>query len=145
MARKGGNPDIKKFCFDSERAKLAGKKSAESRKRKASQWFAVRALIDSTAPADLRVPGIVDFWKKHGIDEKDITPMMAEVTPIYVDAVKDHDLDKLERIYKLFGLAFDSTKDQNIKVAFENPLEQNISGGLSIEIVEKKPEPIDEA
>ena len=144
MARKGGNPDIKKFCFTPETARKAAQKSRESRKQKAAQWKSVRALIDSTAPVDMRPKPLVDFWAKHGVDEKEITPMMAEVTPIYIDAIKEHDLDKLERIYKLFGLTFDSTKDQNLKVAFESPLEQNVSGGLTVEIVEKKPEPIDE-
>lgn len=144
MARKGGNPDIRKYSFDSERAKAAAAKSRESRKQKAAQWRSVRSLIDSTAPVELRSPAMVDFWKKHGVDEKEITPMMAELTPIYADAIKNHDLDSLERIYKLFGLTFDSTKEQNLKVAFENPLEQNISGGLSVEIVERKPEPIEE-
>ena len=147
MARKGGNPDIKKFCFTPETARKAAQKSRETRKQKAAQWRSVRSLIDSTAPVALRTAGVIEFWKAHGVDEKEITPMMAEITPIYADAIKNHDIDALERIYKLFGLAFDSTKEQNLKVAFENHLQQDvdIKGGLTLEIVEKKPEPINEA
>lgn len=140
---KRGNPNITKYSFTSETARAAASKSHLSQKKKASMFKAVRALIDDEAPSEMLKDGVVRFWEMHGVKKEQITSMMAELTPIYVDALNNHDLDHLERIYKMLGLTFDSTKEQNIKLAFENPLEQNVNGELKIEILEKKPEPID--
>lgn len=139
---KRGNPNIRKLAFTSETARAAAKKSRISQKNKCSMFKAVRALIDDCAPKVMLKEGVVRFWEMHGVEENQITSMMAELTPIYIDALNNHDLDSLERIYKMLGLTFDSTKEQNVKLAFDNPLETKSTGELVINIVEKKPEPI---
>ena len=131
------------YSFNSETARAAASKAHISRKRNAMMFKAVRALVDDGAPKEMLKDGVVKFWEMHGVKKDQITSMMAELTPIYADAINNRDLERLEKIYKMLGLTFESTKEQNIKLAFENPLEQKVEGGLKIEIAEKKPEPID--
>lgn len=146
MARKGGNPDLKPFT--SEKARAAGKRSGEVRNKKASTFRAARAIIDTAAPDTIVSDAIADFWAKHGVNRDDITPMLAEITPIYAKAVKDADMATLERVYKLIGISFESNREHNVKVSLENaddkPLKHDISGGLSITFEEVKPESIED-
>ena len=150
MARKGGNPDLAKYRFTSgsERAKKAQIRSVEVQKQKHSVFKTVRAIVDDPAPDLLLNDNIVLFWKMRGIPRSKITPMMAELTPIYANAVNKADIFVLERIYKILGLSFESSKEQNVNVALSNaddkPLKHDISGGLAIEFIEVKPEPVEE-
>lgn len=148
MARKGGNPDLVKYRFTSEKAKLAQKRSTEVQKQKHSVFKTVRSIVDDPAPDSIVNDAIIAFWKMRGIPRSKITPMMAELTPIYAKAVRECDMFVLERIYKLLGLSFESTKEQNVTVALSNaedkPLKHDISGGLAIEFVEVQPEPVEE-
>lgn len=112
MARKGGNPDLKPYT--SEKAREAQKKSVESRKKKYAMFKSVRAIIETTAPDSIVSDKIRDFWAKHGVSRDKITPMLAEITPIYANAVAQGDIMVLERVYRLLGLAFDSSKEHNI-------------------------------
>ena len=148
MARKGGNPDLVKYRFTSESAKKYSGMAAEARKRKYSVFATVRSIVDDPAPDSFINDAIVTFWKLRGIPRSKITPMMVELTPVYAKAVKEADILVLERIYKLLGLAFESTKEQNVNVALSNaedkPLKHDISGGLAIEFIEVKPEPVED-
>ena len=112
MARKGGNPDLKPYT--PEKAREAQKKSVESRKKKYAMFKSVRAIIETTAPDSIVSDKIRDFWAKHGVSRDKITPMLAEITPIYANAVAQGDIMVLERVYRLLGLAFDSSKEHNI-------------------------------
>ena len=149
MARKGGNPDLVKYRFTSgsERAKKAQIRSVEVQKQKHSVFKTVRAIVDDPAPDSIVNEAIITFWKMRGIPRSKITPMMAELTPIYAKAVREADIFVLERIYKILGLSFESTKENNVSVALSNaddkPLQHDISGGLAIEFVEVKPEPVE--
>ena len=146
MARKGGNPDLKPFT--PEKARAAGKRSGEIRHKKASTFRAARAIIDSVAPDKIVSEKIRDFWEKHGVGRDEITPMLVEITPIYANAVAQGDMATLERVYKLIGISFESSREHNVKVSLENaddkPLKHDISGGLSITFEEVKPEPVEE-
>lgn len=150
MARKGGNPDLVKYRFTSgsERAKKAQIRSVEVQKQKHSVFKTVRAIVDDPAPDSIVNDAIIQFWKMRGIPRSKITPMMAELTPIYAKAVREADMFVLERIYKLLGLAFESTKENNVNIALSNaedkPLKHDLSGGLSIEFIEVTPEPVEE-
>lgn len=138
MARKGGNPDIKQHQFNSETAREAAYKSAEARRRKYSAFSAVRPIIDEVAPDEMLPESIVTFWRKHGVERDKITPMMAEITPIYASAIQAQDIAVLERVYKLLGLTFDSNREHNINVSLGNkedkPFEINyIVGGQKVD------------
>ena len=148
MARKGGNPDLVKYRFTSEKAKIAQKRSTEVQKQKHSVFKTVRSIVDDPAPDSIVNDAIIQFWKMRGIPRSKITPMMAELTPIYAKAVREADMFVLERIYKLLGLSFESTKENNVNIALSNaedkPLKHDLSGGLSIEFIEVTPEPVEE-
>lgn len=81
---------------------------------KYAMFKSVRAIIETTAPDSIVSDKIKDFWEKHGVPRAKITPMLAEITPIYANAVAQGDMATLERIYRLLGLAFDSSKEHNI-------------------------------
>lgn len=120
MARKGGNPELKKFHFNSETAKAAQKKSTESQRKRFSVFSKVRPIIEETAPDSILTDNIVNFWAKHGVEREGITPMLVEITPVYAQAIKDMDFAVLERIYRLLGIAFDSNREHNINVSVGN-------------------------
>ena len=147
MARKGGNPDLVKYRFTSESAKKYSGMAAEARKRKYSVFATVRSIVDDPAPDAFINDAVVQFWKLRGITRSKITPMMVELTPVYAKAVRDADILVLERVYRILGLAFESTKENNVNVALSNaddkPLQHDISGGLSIEFIEVKPEQVE--
>lgn len=146
---KRGNPRIKEIGFkqNPEKARAAAKRSAEVRREKANTFKTAKALVDAQACDDLLNPAVVKFWAMRGVPKSKITPMMAEIAPIYNDAVGKKDMATLERIYKLFGVMFESDKENNVKVSLANdngePLKHDISGGLKITFEEKKPEPIE--
>lgn len=100
--------------LNSETARAAQKKSVEVRRMKYAMFKSVRAIIETTAPDSIVSDKIKDFWQKHGVPRAKITPMLAEITPIYANAVAQGDMATLERIYRLLGLAFDSSKEHNI-------------------------------
>lgn len=147
---KRGNPHIEKNYWNSDKAKEMAKRSHEARTKKkelASAFKALRALVDKAAPKELLTEKVVEFWRIHGVARDQITPLMAETTPIYADAISNRDIKTLDMLYKLYGISFESTKEHNVKVALSNdddkPLKHDVSGGLTIEFAEKKPEPIE--
>lgn len=119
-----GNRDIntvnKSTRFNSETARIANKKSHEAKRRKCSAFNAVRPLVDETAPVAMLPDGVVKFWENHGVSRDSITPLMAEITPIYAAAIKEGDIGTLERVYRLLGLTFDSNREHNINVSLGN-------------------------
>ena len=110
--RKGRIENLRPL--NSETAREAQKKSVEVRRMKYAMFKSVRAIIETTAPDSIVSDKIKDFWEKHGVPRAKITPMLAEITPIYANAVAQGDMATLERIYRLLGLAFDSSKEHNI-------------------------------
>lgn len=120
MARKGGNPELAKFRFTSETGRKAAEKSHESFRRRFSAFAAVRPIVDEAAPDSMLPPPVIDFWKKHGVEKSKITPLMAELTPIYANAIRDGDIQVLERVYKLLGLSFESNREHNINLSVGN-------------------------
>lgn len=113
MARKGGNPDLAKYRFTSETARKASLKAAKVRNERHSTFRSVRAIVERTAPDTIVTAKIEDFWEKHNVPRVKITPLMAELTPIYAKAVSTGDILVLERIYKILGITFDSTREHN--------------------------------
>ena len=148
MAGKRGNPNIAKTQFNSERAREAARRSAEVRREKSNTFKTAKALVDGEATKDMLNDSVVKFWAMRGVPKNKITPMMAEIAPIYNDAVRNHDMATLERVYRLFGVMFESDKENNVKVSLKNadgqPLKHEVSGGLVIQFEEVKPEPLDE-
>lgn len=145
----GGNPRIvefsKKTRFTKENAREMNRRSHEAQRRKASAFASVRALIDETAPAEMLPAPVVDFWKKHGVERDSITPLMAEITPIYAAAIRDGDMGTLERVYRLLGVTFDSNREHNINLSVGNTDERAfeinyIVNGEKIEAEEVSPE-----
>lgn len=140
MARKGGNPDIVKYSFrkGESRCAEAAKKAHESRARHFSAFQSVRSIVETAVPAESLNESIVSFWKSRGVEKENISPMMAEIAPIYADALKNHDIAVLERVYKLLGLTFESNREHNINVSLGNkedkPFEINyIIGGKKVD------------
>lgn len=136
-----------RYKFTPEAASRAGKRSAEVRREKGQTFKTAKALVDAQASDDLLNPAVVKFWAMRGVPKDKITPMMAEISPIYNDAVVKKDMATLERVYRLFGVMFESDKENNVKVALENadgnPLKHDISGGLNITFETKQPEPLE--
>ena len=136
-----------RYKFTPEAARRAGKRSAEVRREKGQTFKTAKALVDAQASDDLLNPAVVKFWAMRGVPKDKITPMMAEIAPIYNDAVGKKDMATLERVYRLFGVMFESDKENNVKVALENadgnPLKHDISGGLNITFETKQPEPLE--
>lgn len=147
---KRGNPHIEKNFWDKEKAREMALRSHEARTKKkelANAFKATRSLVDFAAPKELVNESIMEFWKRRGVARDRITPLMAETTPMYAEAIAQKDIKTLKIIYELYGVTFESNKEHNVKVSLSNdddkPLKHDISGGLKIEFVEKKPEPIE--
>lgn len=148
---KRGNPNISAlgklhaFKKGSTKAKEASRKGLEARKKKASLFANVRPMVDFAMPASKITDKMAEFWESRNIPRDKITPVLADITPSFVEALNNRDWPTIHDIYKFLGLSFESTRDQNIKVAFENELETKteISGEMVIQFVEQKPEPIE--
>lgn len=147
MKKKRGNPNIKECNkatqFTSETAKAAQKLSIVSRMKKANLFANVRPMVDYSVPEEKLNQSIIDFWAARNVDKEHITPILADITPTLAEAIANHDWATMHDIYKFLGLSFESTRDHNIKLAFENELDVNASGEMVINFVEKKPEPIE--
>lgn len=119
-----GNPHIneinQKTRFTSANAKAFAEKSHEARRKKKLMFQSLRALVDEQAPEEMLPPGVVEFWKRHGVPKDSITPIMAETTPIYADAINARDLPTLATLYRLYGVTFESTREHNVNVAVGN-------------------------
>ncbi len=123
MKRKG-NPHINEINkgtrITSANAKEYAERARESRRRKKLMFQSLRSLVDERAPDEMLPDGVVEFWKRHGVDKDSITPIMAETTPIYADAINNRDLPTLATLYKLYGVTFESTREHNVNVAVGN-------------------------
>lgn len=144
-----GRKDIYKDAkpFDSKRAKRAGVLSGIVKRIKKSTFKATSAITDTRAPDEMVNKTVEQFWKMRNVERDDITPMMAEVTGLYANAVynnKDEPLTLmeriavLERIYKLFGIAFESNKEHNENERKEGEEEKSFEINY---IVEERREP----
>lgn len=147
MAKKRGNPNIREVAkgtyFTSERARECALKSVEAKRKKANIFANVRPMVDFCVAAEKLNQSIVDFWEARNVPKECITPVLADITPTFAEAIANHDWSTLHDIYKFLGLSFESTKEQNVKLAFENKLGVEASGELVINFVEKQPEPIE--
>lgn len=117
-------------------------KSHEAHRRNVSIFNSIRAYAQVPCKEEDLSESLVKFWTERGVEKGNITAMMKDLSPMLLDALKDHDFDKYYKIMDMLGLTFNSTKEQNIKVAFQNELKTEVSGELKIEFEEKKPEPI---
>ena len=148
MARKGGNPNINEINkgtrFNKESAVIAAKKKAEKERAKKSIFAAIRPYSEEIIPKDKIPEGVLAFWESRGVGAENISAMLIDMTPMLANAIKGGDYPTYFAIMKQLGMTFESTREQNVKVAFENTLETNVNGEITINIVEKKPEPIDD-
>lgn len=145
MSCKGGNPLIVKHRFKKgdKRAAECALLAAEAKRKKRSIFASVRDYSEVIMPEEKIPEGVYKFWELRNVEKSNITAMMVDLTPILNNALKEGDFDTYYKVMEMLGLTFNSTKEQNLKVAFENPLQAEVNGELKIEIVEKKPEPID--
>lgn len=125
MAKKRGNPDIvelgKKTRFTAKSAAAAARKSNEVQNKRRSMFASLRALTDKpVSDKALLTPSVVKFWVNRGIDDDAITPIMAETTAIYADALRNGDLDALLALYKLYGLTYESNREHNVNLSVGN-------------------------
>ena len=72
-----------------------------------------------------------------------ITPMMAEITPIYSAAIRDGDLVALERIYRLLGVTFESNKEHNINVSVGNTDDKPFEINYIVDGIKQNPEMVE--
>lgn len=148
---KRGNPNIsalgKQHAFKKgdSKAKEASRKGLEARKKKACLFANVRPMVDFALPSAKVNEKLAEFWESRNVPRDKITPVLADITPTFVEALNNRDWNTIHDIYKFLGLSFESTRDHNIKVAFENELETKteLSGEMVIQFVEQKPEPIE--
>lgn len=150
MARKGGHPDFKEMAKKNlwkkgdPKAKLAAEKSAEVRRQKKLIFATMRSYAEVPAKEEDLSDSLVAFWEKRGIPKDSITAMMIDISPMLVDAIKGHDLDAYYKLMEMLGLTFNSTKEQNLKLTFENSLNANVNGEMNITFEEKKPESVED-
>ena len=144
---KVGNPRINKTNVSTritkDNAREFQKRSAESRKRNCSAFAAVRALIDQQATEQLLPDPVVKFWAAHCVPKDKITPMMAEITPIYSEAIRQGDLVALERIYRLLGVTFESNKEHNINVSVGNTDDKPFEINYIVDGIKQNPEMVE--
>lgn len=146
MARKGGNPEVMKkhlWKKGDPKAVEAAYKSHEARRKNISIFNAIRPYATIACREEDLTEPLVKFWEQRGIERENITAMMKDLSPMLLDALQDHDFDKYYKIMDMLGLTFNSTKEQNVKVAFASELNTNVNGELKISFEEVKPEPID--
>lgn len=145
--RKAGNPKIneinKSTRITPEKAREYQRRSCEARKKNCSAFAAVRALIDEQATPTLTPEPVIKFWEAHCVPRDKITPLMAEITPIYSAAIRDGDIVTLERIYRLLGLTFDSNREHNINVSVGNRDDKPFEIKYIVDGIEKAPEIIE--
>ena len=114
-----GRKDICKDAkpFTKESSRLAN----EIKRIKRNTFKSASKITDSQAPDEMVTKDIERFWKMRNVKREDITPMMAEVTAIYAKALYDKEepmslierITILERIYRLFGIAYESNHEHN--------------------------------
>lgn len=138
------NPNIKNCGkstrFNSETAKVASRKGLEVRLMKYNTFKTVRSIIDTTAPDSMVNDKIAKFWAMRGISRIRITPMMAELTPTYANAIAAGDINALERLYRLLGLAFDSTREHNTNEAMGESEEKSFEINYIVDGVKQEPQ-----
>ena len=136
---KRGNPNIAKYRFTTESARKAQQKGVEVRAIRYSMFKSVRSIIETTAPDDLVNDKIAKFWSMRGVPRNKITPMMAELTPTYANAIASGDIQILERLYRLFGLAFDSNREHNINDSVGDTEEKSFEINYIVDGVKQEP------
>lgn len=129
--------------LNSETAREAQKKSVEVRRMKYAMFKTVRTIIETTAPDSMVSEKIKDFWAKHNVPRNKITPLMAEITPIYANAINSGDMATLERIYRLLGLAFESSKEHNITDSRGEDEEKSFEVNYIVDGVKQEPQKIE--
>lgn len=124
MANRRGNPKIaeagRKTRFTSENAVENAVKSNQKQAAKRNTFASAQGMIDLPASEEYLTPSVVKFWADRNVPKENITPMLAEITPIYADAIRNRDLATLERIYRLLGLTFDCRREHNINLSLGN-------------------------
>lgn len=150
MSRKGGHPDFKKMAEKhiwkkgDPKAVEAAHKSHEVRRQKKIIFATMRSYAEVPADEKDLSESLIAFWEKRGIPKEEITAMMVDISPMLADAIKAHDLDSYYKLMEMLGLTFNSTKEQNVKLTFENSLNANVSGEMNITFEEKKPESVED-
>ena len=145
--KKVGNPRINDTNVSTritkENAREYQRRANEARKKNYAQWKSVQVMVNETAPDALLPAPVVDFWAKHGIERDRITPQMAEITPIYAAAIRDADFATLERIYRLFGLTFESNKEHNVNVVVGNKDDKPFEINYIVDGIKQNPEMVE--
>lgn len=122
--KRRGNPDINRINMgtriNSANAKEYAERANAAKRRKRMMFASLRKLVDERAPDEMLPDGVVEFWRRHGVPRDEITPVMAETTAMYADAINARDFATLERIYRLYGLTFESNREHNINVSVGN-------------------------
>lgn len=134
--------------FDSKRGKSAGVISGIVRRIKKDTFKAASLITDTRAPDEMVTASVEKFWKMRNVDRDSITPMMAEVTELYARAVyndKEEPMSLseriavLERIYKLFGIAYDSNREHNASKRNESDEEKSFEINYIVDGVKQEP------
>lgn len=124
MEKRRGNSRIneinRKTRINSANAKEYAERANASKRKKRLMFATLRKLVDERAPDSMLPDGVVEFWKRHGVERDEITPVMAETTGIYADAINARDFGTLERLYRLYGIHFDSSREHNVSVSLGN-------------------------
>lgn len=137
------------FKKGEKRASECGKLGKVAQMRRYSIFASIRPYQEepfdfaNSGLTEQTVVNVIDFWRKRNVPKENITAMHVDMTPMLADAIQGRDVDTYLKLMGMLGCTFDSTREQNIKVAFANTLKSEVSGELKIEFEEKKPEPID--
>ena len=124
MTKKRGNPKINEINkgtrISSANAKEYAERANAAKRKKRLMFASLRKLIDERAPDEMLPDGVVEFWRRHGIEKDEITPVMAETTGIYMDAINARDFPTLSQLYRLYGVTFDSNREHNVNLSVGN-------------------------
>lgn len=148
MGSKGGSKRTL-FKKGDPRAVECGKLGKIAQMKRLSIFASIRPYQEvpfdfaNSGMTEKTVNSVINFWKMRNVPKENITAMHVDMTPMLADAIQARDVDTYIKLMGMLGCTFDSTRDQNIKVAFANTLKSEVSGELNITFEEKKPEPID--
>lgn len=137
------------FKKGEKRASECGKLGKVAQMKRYSIFASIRPYQDepfdfaNSGMTEQTVNSVIAFWTKRNVPKENITAMHVDITPMLADAIQSRDVDTYLKLMAMLGCTFDSTREQNIKVAFENQLKTEVSGELKIEFESKIPEPID--
>lgn len=137
------------FKKGDKRASECGKLGKVAQMKRLSIFASIRPYQEvpfdfaNSGMTEKTVSSVINFWKLRNVPKENITAMHVDMTPMLADAIQNRDVDTYLKLMAMLGCTFDSTREQNIKVAFENQLKTEVSGELKIEFEAKIPEPID--